>query len=150
MTASYQKLPKKYELSGVLIEHTSKRMKHAFAKILADQFENKITVDQWVVLYQLYKHNSLSQFEIASHAYKDAPTVTRIIDILLSKDYIVKNIDELDRRKFSICLHHNGKELIKDILPALNFFRENCYENISENELATLEKILNKINQNLI
>jgi DNA-binding MarR family transcriptional regulator len=149
MAALPQKAPLRFELSGVLIEHTSKRMKHVFAKILSDQYDNKITVDQWVVLNQLYKYGALSQFEIASYTYKDAPTVTRIIDILLSKNYIEKSIDVEDRRKFTINLSSLGRELIKSILPALHDFRENCYENISEAELSALEKILNKINQNL-
>ncbi len=149
MSAQQQKAPLRFELSGVLIENTSKRMKHVFAKILSDQFDNKITVDQWVVLNQLYKYGQLSQYEIANYAFKDAPTVTRIIDILLTKKYIVKSIDAEDRRKFTINLSPDGKELVKLILPTLNVFRENCYENISDSELTILEKILNKINQNL-
>jgi DNA-binding MarR family transcriptional regulator len=150
MTTTIQKAPLRYELSGVLIEHTSKRMKHAFAKILSEQFDNKITVDQWVVLYQIFKHGALSQFEIAAYTYKDAPTVTRIIDILLSKELILKALDEVDRRKFTINISQTGIDLAKDVLPALNLYRETCYENISENELALLEKILNKINQNIL
>jgi DNA-binding MarR family transcriptional regulator len=149
MTAIPQKAPMRFELSGVLIEHTAKRMKHVFAKILSDHFENKITVDQWVVLYQLYKVSPLSQYEIASHVYKDAPTVTRIIDILLVKQYIEKIIDVDDRRKFLISISEQGKSLVREILPHLNSFREKCYQNISETELINLEKILNKINQNL-
>ncbi len=149
MSATQQKAPLRFELSGVLIEHTSKRMKHAFAKILLEQFDNKVTVDQWVVLNQLYKYGNLSQYEIAALAYKDAPTITRIIDILLTKKYILKSADAEDRRKFTIKLSLEGKELVKEILPSLDMFRESCYKNISEGELSGLEKILNKINQNL-
>lgn len=139
----------KHEISGVLIEHTAKRMKQAFAKMLSDIHNGKITVDQWVVLYQLYKYGCLSQLEIGQYAFKDSPTVTKIIDILESKKYILKSIHENDRRKFDISLSSEGLKLIGEILPTLSKFRSLSYANIPENELTQLEYILNKINFNL-
>jgi DNA-binding MarR family transcriptional regulator len=147
--SSAQKAPIRQELSGVLIEHTAKRMKHAFSKILTEKFESKITVDQWVVLYEIYKNESMSQLELGEAVYKDAPTITRIIDLLVAKNFINRNSDELDRRKFSISLTENGHDLVKEIIPSLKKFREACYSNISKNELILLEKVLNKIKINL-
>ena len=94
---------KKTEISGFIIERTAKRMKQSFKKILKEKNAG-ITVDQWVILQELKKEDGLSQFEIASRTFKDAPTVTRIIDLLCKKQLLRRLPDTTDRRKFNIFL----------------------------------------------
>ena len=68
-----------------ILERTSKKMKHAFQRVLK-KWNTNLTADQWVVLQCLQEHDGLTQFEIGQKTYKDAPTLTRIIDKLVNKN----------------------------------------------------------------
>ena len=62
-------LPSKLDISGFVIERTQRRMKQNFQRLLKEA-ETDITVDQWVLLQELNKENSISQLELAQRAYK--------------------------------------------------------------------------------
>ncbi len=139
---------RKTEISGFVIERTAKRMKQSFKKILKEQHAG-ITVDQWVILQELKKEDGLSQFEIAGRTFKDAPTVTRIIDLLCKKNLLERLPDAEDRRKFKIFLTKNGKAKIVQVLPMVESFRAGAWSRLSDNEINQLKNILNTIFNNL-
>lgn len=138
----------KTDVSGFIIERTAKRMKQSFKKILNDNSAG-ITVDQWVILQELEKENGLSQFEIAARTFKDAPTVTRIIDLLCDKQLLERQPDPVDRRKFNIFLTNFGQAKILEILPMVESFRAEAWNGLSDREINQLRDILNTIFKNL-
>jgi DNA-binding MarR family transcriptional regulator len=140
---------RKSEISGFIIERTAKRMKQSFKKVLKERGAG-ITVDQWVILQELEKENGLSQFEIAARTFKDAPTVTRIIDLLCNKQLLKRLPDKEDRRKFNIFLTDSGKAKIIEVLPMVATFREEAWSGLSDNEINQLSNILNTIFRNLV
>jgi DNA-binding MarR family transcriptional regulator len=139
---------RKSEISGFIIERTAKRMKQSFKKVLKER-DAGITVDQWVILQELEKENGLSQFEIAARAFKDAPTVTRIIDLLCNKKLLERLPDKEDRRKFNIFLTDSGKAKILEVLPMAESFRAEAWNGLSDKEINQLSNILNTIFANL-
>jgi DNA-binding MarR family transcriptional regulator len=140
---------KRYEMSGLLIEKTAKLIKLSFARLLMMHPEIDITVDQWVVVQLLFKHKKLSQQELAELSFKDAPTITRIIDLLENKGYLNRNPDSTDRRKFLVSLTDQGREIYHQIFPILLEFRSESYLGLNNHDLETLENILTKIFNNL-
>lgn len=140
---------KQPEVSGYTIEKTVKLMKLSFSRILMLHPEIDITVDQWIIIQLLYKHQNLSQQQLAELSFKDAPTVTRIIDILVNKDIVRRDADHQDRRKFSILLTENGLTTYKMVIPLLDEFRKEAYADIAHKDLIALEETMNKIFQNL-
>jgi DNA-binding MarR family transcriptional regulator len=140
---------RKIEMSGLLIEKTARLFKLSFARLLMLHPEIDITVDQWVIIQLLYKHKTLSQQDIAELAFKDAPTVTRMIDLLETKVYLKRNPDPADRRKFIISLSPHGEEIYHMVLPILQEFRVESYAGLTHEDLSALEYILNKIFSNL-
>jgi DNA-binding MarR family transcriptional regulator len=143
-----QKTLEHVELSGHIIERTVKKMKLSFARML-NKLDADVTVDQWVILNILRKEDGLSQLEIARHCYKDAPTVTRILDLLSSKGLIERKADPSDRRRFKICLTQGGIQKIDDLLPTVTEFRVKSYAGIHPNDLQQLHSIMNTIFENL-
>ena len=141
-------LQSKLDISGAVIERTQRRMKQNFQRLLKEA-DTDITVDQWILLQELNKENGISQLELAQRAYKDAPTVTRILDLLVKKDLIERVADETDRRKFSIELTKTGKKKIKEVTPVLREFRTKAWAGLSDNEVSKLTKVLNRIFTNL-
>lgn len=141
-------LPNKLDISGFVIERTQRRMKQNFQRLLKEA-KTDITVDQWILLQELDKENSISQLELAQRAYKDAPTVTRILDLLVQKKLIKRVPNETDRRKFNIELTKDGHQKIKQVQPILRKFREKAWDGLSVNEVSKLTKVLNRIFKNL-
>jgi len=138
----------KTDLPGFIIERTAKKMKLSFSRILSN-LNAGITVDQWVILAILNHKNGISQNEICEEVFKDAPTVTRILDILETKEMVMRKADSGDRRRFKIYLTENGQTIVKKYMKEVKIFREKSYHSLSSEQLTQLQIILDKIYSNL-
>jgi DNA-binding MarR family transcriptional regulator len=136
-----------FDSYGLLIEKTMKRIRQHLSKRL-NELDSNITVDQWIVLDILYKHQRLSQNLIAEKTFKDAPTVTRIIDLLCKKELANRVMDEADRRKFNIELTRYGKQKVEHLLPIVKSVRQKGWEGLSQQDYDSLIRILNTIYNN--
>lgn len=139
---------KRSALSGFVIERTAKRMKQACQQYL-NQAGIDLTVDQWVILQELDQFDGQGQIELARKTFKDAPTVTRIIDLLCQKGLTQRIVAPDDRRKFHIFLTPQGKSTIVEVLPAVREFRIKAYENLNDAEMDLLNDIMDRIFENL-
>lgn len=139
---------KKSEVSGFILERTAKRMKQFFQQRLAAA-DADITIDQWVLLQELDKQDGQSQLDLARATFKDAPTVTRIIDLLDKKGLTRRVPDPEDRRRFRIELTENGRQKIREVLPLVKSFRQEAWQGLTEAEVDQLVATLNKLFDNL-
>jgi len=139
----------KAQLSGLVLENTAKIMKQSFARLLLQDPSIDVTVDQWVLLQILTREGSMPQHKLAHLSCKDAPTVTRIIDILTRKSYVRRVEHPEDRRAFLIEISDAGSELVQKILPILHDFRMKAYADLEDEDLLHLEDLLHKIVNNL-
>lgn len=140
---------RKSELHGFILERTAKRVKQYFQKQLSDQ-DTGITIDQWVILQVLADQDGLSQLEIAKAVFKDAPTVTRIIDLLCKKKLTKRSADASDRRRFKIKLTKQGQEKIDEVLPIIQKARQQTWNGISDKDREQLVDTLNQVFENLL
>jgi DNA-binding MarR family transcriptional regulator len=132
-------------LSGFVIEQTAKRLKKSFQQALT-QMEAGITADQWVVLDLLMNKGPLNQLEICQYLAKDAPTVTRIIDLLAKKQFLQRTTDPADRRRFSITLTQKGNHRHQELISNVKLFRQKHFQSLSSDDIGHLLRILEKIN----
>jgi DNA-binding MarR family transcriptional regulator len=142
-------ITKRYEVSGYSLEKTAKLMKLSFSRLLLMHPEVDITVDQWVILQLVNKYKQISQQELCDLAFKDAPTVTRIIDLLVHKSLVLREAHPSDRRKFIIKITDAGLAIYNQVRPILTEFRQEAYDGITDDELALLEQTMHKIFLNL-
>lgn len=143
-----KKVENKTDISGFVVERTAKCIKQAFQKELSAR-EMDVTADQWVILQTLDEQDGLSQIQLGEKTYKDAPTITRIIDLLCKKNLVERKANIDDRRRFDIFLTKEGKAKIKKVLPLVKGLRVEAYDGLSQKELNQLVKTLNKIYSNL-
>lgn len=133
---------------GFILESTAKKIKlelqRKFNEIGVD-----ITVDQWVVLLELHQHGTQNQVELCERCCKDAPTITRIIELLVKKELITRESCKEDRRRFNISLNKKGKALIQKLLPIVIEFRKQGWNNLTEKDITHFERITKKIQENL-
>lgn len=108
-----------------------------------------LTVDQWVVLDHIMPNPGINQNELGIIICKDAPTVTRILDILVKKKLIIRKMSENDRRKFILELTNLGKELHAKAFDIIAQGRKKSWENLSDKDYDDLVRIMDTIYANV-
>lgn len=131
-----------YSLEQAIKEYRKISQKN-ISKIVTD-----ITVDQCLVLIILNKNSDYSQKEIANLIFKDNASITRIIELMVKKDYLKREINEFDRRKFNLKITEKGQNTIELLSPVITHNRETALNGLTNNEIEFLDKILNKIISN--
>ena len=139
---------KKSSVSAFFLERTSKRMKQFFQERLTAA-QTDLTIDQWVVLQELQRQDGQSQMDIARATYKDAATLTRIIDLLCKKELTKRVADDTDRRRFNVYLTQDGYTKIADVLPIIQECRSQAWAGLSDEAVDHLVETLNHIYDNL-
>jgi MarR family transcriptional regulator for hemolysin len=107
-----------------------------------------ITIDQWLVLKTLNEDPAQTQQQIAETTFKDYASVTRIIELLVKKEYLTRTMHQLDRRRFNLSLTENAYQLLKTMQPVIDNNRSVALNGISKNQTALLQDTLNIIIKN--
>ncbi|HQV76868.1 MAG TPA: MarR family transcriptional regulator [Chitinophagales bacterium] len=133
---------------GFILESTAKKIKLELQRKF-NELGIDITVDQWVVMHELHVHGTQNQVSLCEHCAKDAPTITRIIELLLKKEIVNRDACSEDRRRFNISLSKKGKVLVLKLLPLVIEFRKQGWKNLTDKDISHLERITKKIQENL-
>ncbi len=128
------------------IEETIKAYRKLCQKNISS-ISSEITVDQALIL-MIIKENDLTQTEISDLVFKDYASMTRIIKLMINKQYLVKTTSDNDRRKAKLRITKGGKELVAKLTPCIQKNREIALLNITKEEQIVLFGILEKITQN--
>lgn len=133
---------------GYFIDRTAKAIKadlnDRFRSLKAD-----ITPEQWLLLSKLYNTDGLSQVELGDSTYKNAPTISRIIDLLCKKGMAERHPHEADRRKFKIYITDQGKKLVELTMPQVVNARKDGWTGLTSDDYNDFIRIINKIFTNL-
>src|SRR5690606_9721929 len=138
----------KYNAYSLLLDRTARRVKqYAQYQFNCQQFG--ITVDHWAILKILRQYTHLSQKELADYCGKDQPTLTRIVDILVSKKLVERRANPTDRRSFVVHLTKEGAQKIEALSAEVGQIRMQAWKNLNEEDFEHLKRILNTIYNNL-
>jgi DNA-binding MarR family transcriptional regulator len=110
------------------------------SKIIKD-----ITIDQCLVLIILNKNAKISQNELANLIFKDNASITRMIELMVKKEYLIRTIHQEDRRKFNLEVTKKGIKTIELLEPIVQLNRQTALFGLSLEEIVLLDKTLNKI-----
>jgi len=140
-------MPENTKNFGAYMDKTLKIIKwnylRAFKKLEVD-----FTAEQWVILDELYRKGGISQTELANSSFKDAPTVSRIIDLLSKKKLVQRERFDNDRRRYQVFLTEKGKADYEKALPAVHKLREQGWQQLSDKDYETYLRIMNQIFKN--
>lgn len=129
---------------GAYIDRTIKVIKQnylqAFKEIGVD-----LTTEQWVILDSLYQENGVSQTDLANGSFKNAPTVSRIIDLLCKKGLTERRRFENDRRRHKIFLTEKGTKIYEKAYPTVIDLRKKGWQNLSDEDYNHFLRIMNQI-----
>lgn len=132
---------------GIYMDRTLKQIRFVFSRTFKEQNVD-ITTEQWVLLYSLYQTNGQSQKELADNSFKDAPTVSRIIDLLCKKKLTERLRFDGDRRRYKIFLTDEGRAVVDKVYPAILELRSKGWEELSDDDYNNFLRILNQLFEN--
>jgi DNA-binding MarR family transcriptional regulator len=130
------------------IEKTSKAARK-YSQREFDLMGIDITVDQWVILKFIEENEGRSQKELADTSIKDAASITRILDILSRKGWVIREALPDNRRQYGIHLSKQGKAFITQNMELINRHRAKSLENFGQQEIEQLKEYLLRIQKNL-
>ena len=129
------------------------RQFHLLSKIYLGVFAHKLShLDlerHFYILTLLNNDKEINQKDIAEHLDVDKVTMSRMIDYLVKKKYVLRKASSTDRRAFSLKLTIKGQKAVPEILQAIEEVNNAALAGVSEKEKVCFFKIFNKINSNL-
>jgi len=108
-----------------------------------------ITIDQWLVLKTIEEDSTATQQQMAAKVFKDMASMTRIVELLVRKNYLLRKFNTSDRRRFDLELTATGKNLLQQIQPLIVSNRNTALKGISDENLQILQFELEKITSNV-
>jgi DNA-binding MarR family transcriptional regulator len=139
------------KLSDIIFYSIEKSIKtyRQFAQKNISKAGIEITIDQWLVLKTIEEDNTISQKDIATKTFKDVASITRIIELLVQKGYLSRNLKSQDRRRFELILTDEGNTIIEKMQPYIQINRAQALKNITDEEIINLHSTLSKIILNI-
>lgn len=107
-----------------------------------------LTIDQWLVLKSIIDNPAWTQNQIADAVFKDFASVTRIIDLLVKKGYLTREMHSGDRRRFKLDPTSKALENLKAMEPITKSNRELAMRGISQAEAQAVQQCLTRIIEN--
>jgi DNA-binding MarR family transcriptional regulator len=107
-----------------------------------------LTIDQWLVLKSIIDNPAWTQNEVADAAFKDFASVTRIIELLVKKGYLIREIHPEDRRRFKLEPTPKAIENLKAMEPITRSNRETALHGVTKEEIALIQQCLARITKN--
>lgn len=108
-----------------------------------------VTYRQSVVLGWLALEGELSQTELAAKMMVEPPTLVGILDRMERDGWISRHNCPSDRRKNLIRANAAAEPVWTQIVECARRVRTRATEGLSDRQLATLKKLLGRVNQNL-
>jgi MarR family transcriptional regulator for hemolysin len=119
-----------------------------FAQRQIDKAGIDITIDQWLVLKSIQDLPDISQHQIAENAFKDFASVTRMIELLVKKEYLQREFHKTDRRRFNLVITKKGQAVIQKVIPVITANRKQALKSLTKVEIENNKVFLNRIIEN--
>ena len=118
---------------------------YAQKQLIMNNFD--ITIDKWLILKSIKENSGLTQQQIGINVFKDYASVTRIIELLVKKNYL-QRVAHTDKRRFILRMTSEAEDLMRSIQKVINANRRKALDGIDEDKLMSLKETLNKIIDN--
>src|SRR5215475_15491291 len=107
-------MPNNQFKKGELYSFITGKASIAIARRLQKKFNSaglNLTIEQWSVLYHLWKEDGKSQQELCAATFRDKPSITRLVDNLEKLQLVKRVPSDQDRRINLIFLTRQAQKL---------------------------------------
>ena len=109
----------------------------------------EITIEQWSVLYHLWKEDCLSQQELCNRTFRDKPSITRLIDNLEKQSLVKRMPSKTDRRINLVCLTEPAKNLQQLTIDLANQTMSEALVGVKKEDIDIVKEVFQKVYDNL-
>ena len=124
----------------------------AIARRLQKNFKQsaiEITIEQWSVLYQLWKEDGQSQQQLCDATFRDKPSITRLVDNLEKLKLVKRVASKADRRINLIYLTKEAQSLQEKTLAIANQTLNEALVGVSNSQIEIAKEVLQVVYDNL-
>ena len=137
---------------GELYSFITGKASIAIARRLQKKFNSaglNLTIEQWSVLYHLWKEDGVSQQDLCNSTFRDKPSITRLVDNLEKLKLVKREASENDRRINKIYLTPVGLRLQEGSMQLAEETLNEALEGIPTAQVNLCKEILQRVYDNL-
>ncbi len=137
---------------GELYSFITGKASTAIARRLQKNFKQAnldITIEQWSVLYHLWKQDGLSQQQLCDATFRDKPSITRLVDNLERLQLVKRVASKDDRRINMIYLTSEATRLQEQTMELASQTLNEALEGVSIGQIEIAKEVLQKVYDNL-
>ena len=137
---------------GELYSFITGKASTAIARRLQKNFKDAsvdITIEQWSVLYHLWKVEGQSQQQLCDATFRDKPSITRLVDNLEKSKLVKRVASKNDRRSNLIFLTNEGKILEEKTMEIANRTLNEALKGVTNGQIEIAKEVLQMVYDNL-
>ncbi|MDP4283240.1 MAG: MarR family transcriptional regulator [Bacteroidota bacterium] len=137
---------------GELYSFITGKASTAIARRLQKNFKEAgidVTIEQWSVLYHLWKQEGQSQQQLCEGTFRDKPSITRLVDNLEKSKLVKRVASKNDRRSNLIFLTKEGKTLEQKTMEVANRTLNEALEGVNNGQIEIAKEVLQIVYDNL-
>ncbi|MEO8569909.1 MAG: MarR family transcriptional regulator [Ginsengibacter sp.] len=108
-----------------------------------------ITIEQWSVLYQLWKEDGQSQQQLCDATFRDKPSITRLVDNLEKVRLVKRVASKNDRRINLIYLTKEAQSLQEKTMEIANQTLNEALAGVTNGQIEIAKEVLQQVYNNL-
>lgn len=120
---------------------------HSVSMNIARVYEKRfgVSIPEWRVIAILGRYPGLSAVEVADRTLMDKVAVSRAVTKLIKTGRIDRQFADADRRRSILNLSDEGRKVHNEIAPLALKFERDLLRDLSADELATFNRILDQL-----
>ena len=145
-------MPNNQFKKGELYSFITGKASTAIARRLQKNFKQAnvdITIEQWSVLYHLWKQDGLSQQQLCDATYRDKPSITRLVDNLEKLKLVKRVASKDDRRVNMIYLTPEAMDLQEKTMELANQTLNEALGGVTNGQIEIAKEVLQNVYDNL-
>ena len=145
-------MPNNHFKKGELYSFVTGVASTAIARRLQKKFNTaglNLTIEQWSVLYHLWKKEGISQQDLCNASFRDKPSITRLVDNLEKANLVKRVAAEKDRRINLIYLTKQGQQLEERTMQLADETINEALKSVSPENVELCKQVLHIVYDNL-
>jgi DNA-binding MarR family transcriptional regulator len=145
-------MPNNQFKKGELYSFVTGKASTAIARRLQKKFNTaglNLTIEQWSVLYHLWKEDGISQQELCNATLRDKPSITRLVDNLEKLQLVKRVASENDRRINKIHLTKQALKLQEQTMELAEETLNDALSGVPANQINLCKEVLQRVYDNL-
>ncbi len=145
-------MPNNHFKKGELYSFITGMASIAIARRLQKKFNNaslNLTIEQWSVLYHLWKKDGISQQELCNASFRDKPSITRLVDNLQKLGLVKRVASDSDRRINLIYLTSTSLKLQEESMALAEETLNEALTGVPQDKIEVCKEVLQIVYDNL-